>query len=391
MTVYARWVRAPHAAGGPRGDGGSVHLVHRRKRKAQVCEGFDEQTELEQLRETIRKQYLPADPGSGESKRARQLVTRHLKRLFRCTGDSAEGEAIVRDLMPDADADRAIADSETPLGGYTAAVAKWAGPTNTAFKVLGAEIRQLAEHTIPGEDWGPGTPYTKVEHRSESTKSAAQNEPILKAVDIVGCSGHHYTSHLAPGFFTNDDSARGFDLRYNLHKRPDGFPEVALVAVSGCSSLCTLAQRVLRPCFPSARFLGARATMTLDAGKWIWPTFQDSLRDAATPLLLDNDQDVEQIAQAWIRSCITMTHHEAIRVLVKKKRTPTEFRVNAMQKQLIKNTGLGYVQKDRVFLLADAGAGLVEGGVGDAGNGCERKADDRHTLVPPKGFVLPTL
>lgn len=393
MSTESLWQRRPHTKGGPRGDGSTVHLVQRTGRKETPCEGFDEQTELEQLTETITKDYLTAPVKSSARVQARLRVTRHLKRLLRCTGDSDKGELAVREFMTSSqeEQDKAIADSYTPLGGYAAAVPFWAGPAKTSLLGLGARVRELKLHDVPGDVWGPGHEYDGREHSTESTKTAVANEPILEEVHILGCLGHHFTSHLAPGFFTDSSILRGFDLRYSLHRHPQGFPKVALVAISGCSSLCTLAQRVLRPCFPSAQFLGAQNTMTKFAGRTIWPTFRKRLLEDATPLLLDNDVDHTFISDAWMNACTVAMRKEGIRLLNEKGVKVSAFRIKAKQIQLIRKIGIGFAHGDRAHLLVDEKGRHEPTALASPANACEAKFDERHILVPPKGFTLPPL
>lgn len=57
MTVHNRWIRQPHGGTSSPAEGGSLHAVLKAKRREKVCSEFDKQTELEQLRETLSKEY----------------------------------------------------------------------------------------------------------------------------------------------------------------------------------------------------------------------------------------------------------------------------------------------------------------------------------------------
>lgn len=391
MTIENRWIRQPHQGNTPASSGGSLHAVVVAKRRDKVCSEFDKDTEIEQLRETLAQEYGKA--GSAEEKLDAKLkVVRHLKRLLRCEGSYDAGVDEVSALAPGL-VDEVVASAQTVLGGHLAAWAPWTGIARDAFVGLGAtEAPPLVAHEIPPiAHWGPGTAYDAKVHRKRSKKSEQANTRILKRAHILGCRGHHYTSHLAPGFFTNGTTSMGIDLRYNLHANPQGFPRLAVMAVSGCSMICELAQRMLKPCFPRARFLGSRNTMTMDAGDYIWPKLPEKLFADGTPLLLDNTQDIEQFTQSWYRANVYAMHEEAIRLLKDKKVKLSTYRIRAKQTQLIKNIGPGFADGDETVQLIDRHMSNKRLPLTSEHNECESKEDDRATLVPPNGFVLPQL
>ena len=65
MTIENRWIRQPHQGGTPVSSGGSVHAVVAAKRRDKVCSEFDKDTEIEQLRETLAKEY--GEAGSSDA------------------------------------------------------------------------------------------------------------------------------------------------------------------------------------------------------------------------------------------------------------------------------------------------------------------------------------
>ena len=390
MTVENRWVRQPQSTGKQVSSGASLHAVVAAKRRDKVCSEFDKATELEQLRETLAVAYTKANTGEAALD-AKLKVVRHLKRLFRCEGSFDEGVDEVRGLAPELE-DEVVASATTVLGGHLVAWASWSPEVDRTLSALGAHVGPpLADHPIPGVSWGPGTDYEAKDHRRESARDEPSNSKMLKRAHILGCRGHHYTSHLAPGFFTDGGSAKGFDLRYNLHAEPRGFPRLAVMAVSGCSMLCELAQRLLHSCFPRARFLGSRNTMTLDAGDYIWPELRRQLSADATPLILDNTQDIDAFTHGWMRANVYAMHEEAKRILEEKGIPLSTFRIQAKQTQLIKKVGPGFAENLETVQLTDRNMTTKRLPLTSSENGCERKADDRTTLVPPDGFVLPQL
>ncbi|MBV1862272.1 MAG: hypothetical protein KUG77_27885 [Nannocystaceae bacterium] len=369
-------------------NGGSVHAVVAAKRRDKVCSEFDKDTEIEQLRETLAKEY--GEAGSSDAKLDAKLkVVRHLKRLFRCEGSFEAGADEVAALAPELE-NEVREDAVTVLGGHLVAIAPWANPTRAAFRALGATTIDLVSHAIPGEAWGPGTRYTAKVHRSSSTATASKNTAIFQRVQAVGCLGHHYTSHLAPGVFTNSNSNAGLDIRYDIENVPSGFSGVSVMAVSGCSMTCNLAQRALLAAFPRARFLGSRKTMPLFSGQKIWPAFRSVLRDQATPLLLDNTQDIDQVTQAWLRANITGLRSEAERLLKKSTPSPSSAQIEKKLQRILDSTGAGFADGRTAHRLVSSALGTQAINLGDSGNSCSRKADDRNVLVPPKGLALPT-
>ena len=206
----------------------------------------------------------------------------------------------------------------------------------------------------------------------------------------MGCLGHHYTSHLAPGVFTNSNSSAGFDIRYDIENVPSGFSGVSVMAVSGCSMTCNLAQRALLAAFPRACFLGSRKTMPLFSGRKIWPAFRDVLLDQATPLLLDSTQDIDQMTQAWLRANITGLRSEAERLLKKSTPSPSRAQIEKKLQRILDSTGARFADGRTAHRLVSPALGTQEIKLGASGNSCSRKADDRNVLVPPKGLALPT-
>jgi len=391
MTVENRWIRQPHQGSTPASSGASVHAVVVTKRRDKVCSEFDKHTEIEQLRETLAQEYGKA--GSAEAKLDAKLkVVRHLKRLLRCEGSYDAGIDEVSALAP-ALVDEVVASAQTVLGGHLAAWPRWSDIAGKTFLGLGASgAPVLVDHDIPDiEHWGPGTTYDAKVHRKRSQKNERANTRILKRAHILGCRGHHYTSHLAPGFFTNGNTSLGIDLRYNLHANPQGFPGLAVMAVSGCSMICELAQRMLKPCFPRARFLGSRNTMTLNAGGYIWPELRAELSADGIPLLLDNTEDIEQFTQGWFHANVYAMHEEAKRLLRKDKVKLSTYRIRAKQTQLIKNIGPGFAEGGETVQLIDRHMSSKRLPLTSVHNECQIKEDDRATLVTPNGFVLPPL
>ena len=393
MTVENRWIRSPlsmagQASPGRASPGGSLHATVVAKRREKVCSEFDKATELEQLRETLAVEYGTAE--SRDAKLDAELkVVRHLKRLFRCEGSFDEGMDEVRKLAPELK-DGVAASATTILGGHLVAIAPWANLTRGVFKSLGALTIDLASHEIPGKSWGPGTTYTAQVHRSQSASTAKRNTQIFRRAHAVGCLGHHYTSHLAPGVFSNTDSSRGFDIRYDIVNEQGGFLGVAVMAVSGCSMTCNLAQTALSAAFPRARFLGSRKTMPLDSGKKIWPAFRRALQEDATPILLDNTQDIEQVTRAWLSANVTGLRSEAERLLRKSNPTPSTAQVEKELERLIDSAGPGFSEGRTAHRLVSTQLRTQAFKLGDPANSCSRKADDRNVLVPPKGLILPS-
>ncbi len=387
MTIENRWIRQPHQGGTPVSSGGSVHAVVAAKRRDKVCSEFDKDTEIEQLRETLAKEY--GEAGSSDAKLDAKLkVVRHLKRLFRCEGSFEAGADEVAALAPELE-NEVREDAVTVLGGHLVAIAPWANPTRGAARALGATTIDLVSHAIPGKAWGPGTSYTAKVHRSSSTATASKNTAIFQRVQAVGCLGHHYTSHLAPGVFTNSDSSLGFDLRYDVANHPRGFSGVALIAVTGCSTTCNLAQRALLAAFPRARFLGSRKTMPLKSGSKIWPAFRDLLSKEATPLILDNTQDLDQVTQAWLRANISGLRSESERLLKKSTPSPSSAQIEKKLQRILDSTGAGFADGRTAHRLVSPALDTQKIKLGNSSNSCSRKADDRNVLVAPDGLVLP--
>lgn len=388
MTFKDRWLRKPHTR--TNAHSGTLHAAIVRKRRARVCSEFDKEVELEQLRETLNVELHRASTRD-EREDAKLKTIRHLKRLFRCEGSFDDGVDEIRRFAPELERE-ALESAQTVLGGHLAAWAPWSKEVRDVFSRLGSTLTPgLEAQTIPGEIWGPNTPYEPADHRRKSEKSEPTNTRILNRAHILGCRGHHFTSHLVPGFFSDANTTRGFDLRYNLHAQPGGFPNIALMAVSGCSMLCELAQRLLIPCFPKARFAGSRNTMTLDAGDHIWPRLRQLLAADATPLILDNTQDIELFTHAWLRANIYAMHEEAKRILSAKGVELSAYRVHAKQTQLIKSVGPGFAEGRETVQLQDSNMTVKKHMITATENACERKADDRPRLPAPDGFKLPPL
>jgi hypothetical protein len=148
-----------------------------------------------------------------------------------------------------------------------------------------------------------------------------------------------------------------------------------------------MAQAVLGRCFPNAWFFGAKNTMTLDNSKTIWPEFGAQLQKDATPLLLDNDQDLLQLAHAWQRACIALAWNESARILRHRGRPVTARSQATQQVRLLRSVGYGFAHDGTVHLLTEPKIGSLSAHAIDSDEKkCQRKADDRRILPPPRGF-----
>jgi len=371
MTIHEWEIASEHT--GPTRSGAVVHLTRTRSLRDSVCDGFDWLTEHERMRQGA--ESLVKTPDDAVKRR----VVRRFKRIRRCAQNeaSAESEHALRKLLaPNPEVLSAILDlSLKPLGGYAHTWSPWSSHVQSVLRSLGSEpLSPLHFHTVG--DFG--VDYTGSVHRHRSSETAKKNTPVLAKAELVGLSGHHYTSHLAPGFFTDIHTGRGFDVRYHTEENPDGFENVRLILASGCSLLCSGAFEVLRTAFPQAVLLGAQKTMRIEspkgyevrhhtgrllsAGEVLWKRFREGVLASATPLLLDNKQDFKMIAFQWESAMLQAVGPDILSTV------PGWILGNTAH--LMKTPAVG------ATTLVDASS-LTE-------NPCERKADDRSVLPGPR-------
>ncbi len=359
------WTQAPAPLPGPERSEPIVHLARSPSRWDQLRPNACDNGQLDMRHERLAFTFmLEGLARTGDWQLARAL-TRNLKRLKRCNPDVAK-EALDQartELAGSPDPMKYIEQNHTqPLGGYRLACPPWS--LNLRYLMFHLGVR------FPHESGNkaPDAQFLKVfkvgygrAHRTGAKSVVAANRKVLSSSDIVGFTGHHYTSHLIPGWFTDINTEKGLDLRYSLDDRPEGFANVKLVFATGCSLLCSDAQQVLQALFPRAVFIGQKNTMPLTAGdralRALRKQFAPPNRRA---LLLDNAEDFEFLIDRWQAAAAA-----------------------ALTKN-VRKVGPGSVRGEAGKLLINHEPVKIEDiDVFGEDNRCQRKADDRSAYPGP--------